>query len=207
MIIKVCGITRQEDVESCLALGVDWLGFIFHPSSPRFISPQAAARLRTGKAKRVGVCVKQSLEEINALMDQAGLDLVQLHGDQSEETCRRLGSDRVIKVFWPERFAGRKGFEAELSRFTGAASTFLFDAGRTGGGSGAPISAAWLGQLVSPRPWLLAGGLGPDTIRMLLRACRPQGVDLNTGVEASPGLKDDSKLKQTLEAIKGVHHA
>ena len=207
MIIKVCGITRQEDVESCLALGVDWLGFIFHPSSPRCVSPEAAARLQTGKAKRVGVCVSQTLEEIEHLMDRARLDLVQLHGDQPVETCRRLGPDRVIKVFWPERFVDKEGFEAELSRFEAAASTFLFDAGRKGGGSGEPIIAAWLGKLISPRPWLLAGGLGPETIRMLLGACRPQGVDLNSGIEAAPGLKEHSKLKQTLEAIKGVHHA
>ena len=207
MIIKVCGITRQEDVDACLALGVDWLGFIFHPSSPRSISPEAAAGMRTGKAKRVGVCVTQQAEEIEDLMALAGLDLVQLHGGQSAACCERLGPDRVIKVFWPERFAEREELQSELIRFAPAAGAYLFDSGLTGGGRGQAISAPWLGSVSSPRPWLLAGGLGPDNIRDLLGACRPQGLDLNSGVESAPGCKDQLKLKQTLAAIKGVYHA
>ncbi len=231
--IKVCGITRREDARLCAEAGADLLGFIFHPGSPRFVRPDFPASLGPddlGQARKVGVFVRQSAEEVCHVMDEAGLDYAQLHGGQGPEFCRAVGPERVIKVFWPERCASLAELEADMARFPDCA-LFLLDAGTSGGGHGRNLDCAALADLHSPRPWLLAGGLGPDNLIQAIQACAPAkvenaramngqrvgrapgdganaagaslaGIDLNSGLESAPGVKDSEKVRTAIAACR-----
>ena len=203
MRIKVCGLTRQEDVNACRELGAHWAGFIFHPDSRRSIPPERAAALETGNLLRVGVFVRQEPEEVLAVARECRLDLLQLHGDQDPDFCRRVGPERVIKVLWPQRCASREDLQRELDCYAPCCVWFLLDAGKSGGGHGVRIQAPWLNNgLRFQRPWILAGGLGPESVGAGLTLL-PDGVDLNSGVEAAPGIKDRRALGQTISGIQG----
>jgi phosphoribosylanthranilate isomerase len=205
--LKVCGLTRAEDVRLCLELGVRFTGFIFAPASPRRLSPEAARALPRGGAARVGVFAGQEAAEVERILAVARLDYAQLHGGEAEDFCRALGPDRVIKTIWPERLArGAAPFrledlEAECARFAPVCSFFLLDAGLGGGGSGTALAWEALKGFVPPRPWLLAGGLGPDNLPLALAACAPWALDCNSGVEDAPGRKNEKKLRAAAAAL------
>ncbi|MDR2935155.1 MAG: phosphoribosylanthranilate isomerase [Candidatus Adiutrix sp.] len=202
--LKVCGLTRAEDALMCAELGVDWLGFIFHPASPRRVEPGPVAAFETGAARRVGVFVDQSPAEVNHIMAEARLDLAQLHGDQSREFCQAVGPERVIKVFWPQRCASPEELGRGMAGFSEAAAFFLLEAGTSGGGHGRPLDLGrWTG-LAPPRPWLLAGGLEAASAGTV--AARPPagllGFDFNSRVEIAPGLKDRRLVAAAVEAVR-----
>ena len=204
-LIKVCGLTRQEDADVCVRLKANLTGFIFHPASPRNITPEAAAAIDTGAAMRVGVFLDQSPSEIRAVMDKANLFLAQLHGGQDEEFCQEIGRRKVMKVFWPERYAGIRELEQDMERFAPFARFYLLDAGKSGGGHGKSLDFSFLGNLHSQKSWFLAGGLGPDNLPLALSQCSPCGVDLNSGVESAPGIKDPEKLRQAFSKLCVKH--
>lgn len=199
--VKICGLTRAGDVALCEEVGADWLGFIFHPPSPRCVSAEFVAGLPRGRALRVGVFVRKDVDEVLRVMDRAGLDLAQLHGDQNQAFCRAIGPQRAVKVFWPQRFANLAELEAALQGFGECCRAVLLDAGTNGGGHGQSLDFALLANVRVPRPWLLAGGLGPENIQTALRQCSPNGLDFNSGVEDAPGLKSRDKLRQALDLL------
>lgn len=202
MLIKVCGLTRAEDVALCEKLGVDWTGFIFHPASPRNVAvPQVAAFAR-GRALRVGVFVNQSADRVGEIMDLAGLDLAQLHGGQDQAFCRAVGPGRVVKVFWPQRYSRLDDLLRDVEAHAPFCRAVLLDAGTGGGGHGRSLDFDWLAGLRPPLPWFLAGGLGPENFRDALSRCMPDGVDLNSGVEDAPGLKSRTRLASVLRMVK-----
>ncbi len=227
LLVKVCGMTREQDALLCAELGADLLGFIFHPGSPRNTTPEFPARLdfpRLGLpgVRKVGVFVDQKPMEALGIMAAGRLDLAQLHGGQTESFCavlaERMGPGRIIKVFWPEKASSLEAFQAELDRYAPYCGLMLVDAGPGGGGHGRVIGsridseggskgAEILAQARFPRPWLLAGGLCPDNIPDLLSQFRPDGLDLNSGVEAAPGLKDEQLLRAAFAAIKAARAA
>ncbi len=203
-IIKICGLTRGEDAAFCAEAGADWLGFIFHPQSPRHIAPEAAAEIDTGRAKRVGVFVNQSPDEIEAAMRAAKLDLAQLHGAQSANFCRAVGPARVVKTLWPQAYENASDLERERESFAEAAAYFLYDAGKSGGGHGRPFSPELLGGH-SPLPFLIAGGLTAERAQSLMETGLPAGwagFDFNSGVEQSPGLKDKSLVRNAITTLR-----
>jgi phosphoribosylanthranilate isomerase len=176
-------------------------GFIFVPSSPRCVSPDAAARLPRGRAARVGVFGGQRAEEVLRIIEIADLDYAQLHGGEDEAFCRTVGRERVIKVLWPQSLdeaggeSGRlAGLERQCRRFAPVCAFFLLDAGQQGGGSGLSLPWAELRGFNPPRPWLLAGGLGPENLPRAAAACSPWAFDCNSGVEEAPGVKSAAKL-------------
>ena len=202
MLVKICGLTRQADVDAALKLGANFLGFIFHDKSPRNITPEAAARLDTGPlVKRVGVFVRQDADEILDIMAKARLDVAQLHGEQSVESARRVGFYQVMRVLWPRRFATLDALAAEMDKHAEACCWYLLDAGSSGGGSGEHLDWAELARLQAPHPWLLAGGLGPDNLARALTLCRPDGVDINSGIEDAPGVKNADRMRQAFAAL------
>lgn len=201
--LKVCGLTRPEDVALCQELGVGYTGFIMAGESPRRITPAAVAAMPQGGAKRVGVFTTGDIREITAAMKTAGLAYAQLHGGQDVEACRALGPEHVIKVFWPERHDARALQEA-MERFAPVCAFFLFDAGTGGGGSGRAFAWEQLAALTIPRPWFLAGGIGPENARKALAACSPDVLDVNSGVESAPGIKDAQKLRQVCTIIRNI---
>lgn len=202
--VKVCGMTRQADADMCIRHGAGMLGFIFHPASPRNIAPEDAAAIRTPGVVRVGVFVSQGVGEVQDIMARAGLDIAQLAGDHDRAACMAIGPERVMRVFRPEVHARRAGLEAELAAFDGAMALALLDAGTAGGGHGRTLDFAGLAGLRSPTPWLLAGGLSPQTLPAALEQCTPDGVDLNSGVESAPGRKDEVLVGQALALLRGA---
>ncbi|MHC1699576.1 MAG: phosphoribosylanthranilate isomerase [Humidesulfovibrio sp.] len=223
LLVKICGLTREEDALLCAELGADLLGFIFHPGSPRNTTPEFPARLRTPGARKVGVFVGQNPMEALGLMAAGRLDLAQLHGGQTESFCSalaaRMGPERIIKVFWPEQAASLEAFQAELDRYAPYCGMMLVDAGAGGGGHGRTIGSQGGGQggeilarAKFPRPWLLAGGLGPDNVADVLSRFQPlgnppSGLDLNSGVESAPGTKDETRLRAAFAAIDAIRRA
>lgn len=200
---KVCGLTRAEDVTACLDAGAAMTGFIFAAKSPRRISPEAARTLPAGDALRVGVFVEQTPDEVLRIMDAAGLDLAQLHGGQDAAFCRAVGPDRVIKALWPEKLGSPRAVGEEMDRFAPVCRFFLLDAGTSGGGHGRAMDFSLAAGLKSPRPWLLAGGLGPANLEAALNAAAPDGVDLNSGLETAPGVKDHAAIARAAAILAG----
>ena len=211
--VKVCGLTRQQDVRLCLDLGVDFTGFIFAENSPRRVSPETAAAFPSGHALRVGVFAGQPLETVTRIMRDVRLDFAQLHGDEDPAFCRAVGPERVIKVLWPERLlreAPAPGgpaclgdrLERECRRFADACACFLLDAGSGGGGSGRELNGSALSGFNPPRPWLMAGGVGPANAAAIAAACAPYGLDCNSALESGPGVKDQAKLQALMAALQ-----
>ena len=203
---KICGLTRAEDAALCHSLGADCIGCIFVPASPRFITPQRAALLPDGPALRTGVFAGTDLDEVRAIARLARLDLLQVHGGEDPAFCRALGPERVIKTLWPEKLTPEE-LDRELDRFAPVCAYFLLDAGTSGGGSGNSLKTDTLRRIRPPRPWLLAGGLGPDNLRSALAAFEPGagpiGVDLNSALESAPGIKDHELVRRALTLVKG----
>ncbi|MGE9985900.1 phosphoribosylanthranilate isomerase [Desulfovibrio sp. SGI.169] len=201
MLIKICGLTRQEDVDEAARLGADFCGFVFHSGSPRHIAPEQAARLKSGSMRRVGVFVEQEADEILRVMREARLDFAQLHGGQSVACARAVGAERVIRAIWPHRHPHRAQLHAELQRHADACACFLLDAGVAGGGSGRRLDWRKLGEFKAPAPWLLVGGLTADNVRQALSQCAPDGVDFNSGIEDAPGQKNACEMAAAVAAV------
>jgi len=202
VLIKVCGMTRPEQAEAIDAMGADFLGFVFAAKSPRRVTASHVASIAAGKARRVGVFVEQDAETVKRIMDEAKLDLAQLHGGQDQAFCRAVGPSRVIKVFWPESRASRQALEQDMAGFGDLCAFMLLDAGASGGGHGKSLDFAALAGLNAPRPWLLAGGLTPENAALALGEAHAAGVDLNSGVEISPGVKDMVKVRHILHTLR-----
>lgn len=201
MRLKVCGITREEDAQRAAQLGYQYCGFIFHPDSPRHVTMEQAAAIDSGPLLRVGVFVQQGPVEIRAIMREARLHLAQLHGEQTAEEALAIGADQVIRVLWPERYATVEALEADASHQPCA--FFLLDGGEEGGGGGLPLTWERLRTLRLPKGFFLAGGLGPHNVAEALEHCSPAGMDLNSGVESAPGIKDHNKMAAVAATLRG----
>jgi phosphoribosylanthranilate isomerase len=207
--VKICGITRAEDADLAAELGASALGFVFWPGSARYISQESAraiVRRHAGKVKSVGVFVDQSPEEVTHIMDTVGLDVAQLHGGESPEYCRDIvrrslpkpgGRRQVIKAIGLQ-----DGEPAVLDAFD-PEMLILIDAHDPSryGGTGRTVDWNAARQIAASRKTILAGGLNPENITRAVAAVRPYGVDVSSGVEAAPGVKDASRLKRFFEAL------
>ncbi|MEN9870123.1 MAG: N-(5-phosphoribosyl) anthranilate isomerase [Cyanobacteriota bacterium] len=207
MRVKICGITQIEQGKAIVELGADSIGFICVPESPRYISAdrlRAIADTLPSKTVKVGVFANHGLTEIVAVVQQAHLSAVQLHGAESPEFCRQLrqairSEIELIKAFRLKSAASL----AETSAYLICVDTLLLDAYHPQilGGTGHTIDWQDLVQFKPAIPWLLAGGLTPDNISEALSRLQPNGIDLSSGVERSPGDKDLVKVAQLFEAI------
>ncbi len=205
--VKVCGLTHPDDAALAVALGARAIGLNFFPGSPRCVPParaaEIAARVR-GRALVVGVFVNQPAAEIAAIDAQVGLDRVQLHGDESAAEGERWGG-RLLRAV---RFGGEPAGAVELATLAAqrGAAAFLFDVYRAGtyGGTGESWDWSTLARLPLPRPYYVAGGLRPGNARQALLASGADGVDVCSGVEASPGRKDPRRLEQLLSEVLDV---
>lgn len=201
--IKVCGIRDPDEARYLDALGVDWIGFNFHPGSSRFIPAEAAAPIigSLRSAVPVGVFVDAPVEAVLRIIAVTGIRAVQLHGSEDMEYVRRMPIP-VIKAIPHDRLADAGGMHAATSPL----AYFLVDtqAGAGGfGGSGKTFDWSLLARHPLPLPYFLAGGLGPHNLAAALRACSPFAVDLNSKVETAPGRKDLDKVKACLDIVRG----
>ncbi|MEA3251996.1 MAG: phosphoribosylanthranilate isomerase [Pseudomonadota bacterium] len=194
--IKICGLTREADIDAAVAAGADALGFVLWPGSERAIDPdrlaQLAARVPAFVA-RVGLFVDQDPEFVNRCAPY--LDLIQFHGDESPETCRQ--APRA----WIKALRMREGLDlhaaAEAYR---EARALLLDAYRPGvpGGTGEVFDWSRIPASLA-KPVILAGGLTPDNVGEAVRRVRPFAVDVSGGIEAARGIKDPAKLRAFIE--------
>lgn len=203
MLVKVCGLTKEMQVQELVTLGVDLVGFIFYEPSPRYIKPEEVQAIKgTGVlGKKVGVIVDKSVEETFELASKAELSFLQLHGNQSVDFCKQLSSFSLFKVFWPEKYSDWKLLKRDLDLFLPWVKYFLFDAGKDLGGHGRSIQRGEWVELLKDYPIILAGGIGEHNLEEILKL-NPLGIDLNSLVEKKPGDKDLAKIKRIIQKIK-----
>jgi len=202
--VKICGVTRVEDARMAWAAGADALGLNFYARSPRYVTPEQAAalaRTRPGLGAVVGVFVNESPEVIRARVRDCGLTAVQLHGDEPPEACAGHGVP-VIKAL-----RVRTAEDVERARMyvgAGDVTTLLLDGAAPGyGGGGVGFDWSLVARLADVgTPVLVAGGLHPGNVLEAVRATRPYGVDVASGVESSPGIKDADAVRAFLRAAK-----
>ena len=200
MNVKVCGIRRLDDALVAVDSGAWALGFIFHRASPRYIDPEDAARIierLPGEVLTVGVFVDYPIDELNDVVRQAGLSAAQLHGAESPEYAREVEASTIIKAF-------RVGEEFDVARLEPYQDcNFLLDTYRPGqaGGTGETFDWEIARRVGEKAPVILAGGLGPDNVREAIRVARPQAVDVSSGVELAPGVKDPAAIRRLFEAV------
>jgi phosphoribosylanthranilate isomerase len=198
--VKICGIRRMEDAVLAADLGAWGVGFVFWPGSPRFIDPFRAKKICASLPPwvvPVGVFVDQPDDYVSAVASLVQLGAVQLHGNESLETVERL-PHRVIKsVAVTENFD-----ETTVDRFPRRAGVLLdaHDPNRRGG-TGKTIDWTRAAAAARRRKVLLAGGLCPENVRAAVEAVRPFGIDVSSGVEASPGVKDHDRMRALFAAV------
>lgn len=204
--VKVCGITRAEDARALDELGVDYLGFNFWPGSKRFITPEAAAPIIASlrRAEPVGVFVDHAPEEIARIVALTGIRAAQLHGSEGWDVVARVGIP-VIKAVPQTRIGDWGGLRPEwtLRSAPERPRQFLVDtaAGGSFGGTGAAFDWSLLEGAALPRPFFLAGGIGPANLAEAVRVARPFAVDLNSKVETAPGVKDVEAVRRCLAIL------
>jgi phosphoribosylanthranilate isomerase len=203
--VKICGITQPQQGQTIAALGADALGFICVPRSPRYVTPDRICEIIDALSMvcdRVGVFMDADLEQMIQIVKQTGLNHVQLHGSESVEDCDRLRQTlpdvKLIKAF---RIRSR----SDLDRTQAYQNDWLLlDAyhPEMGGGTGQVLDWQALQAFRPKLPWFLAGGLTPDNVQRALTLLQPDGIDLSSGVEQSPGHKDLEKVTHLLEQVR-----
>ena len=200
--VKICGITSFNDAIMAANYGASALGFIFYEKSPRYINPKI---LKTwisnvpSSVKKVGVFVNKDVDKVNKIAEELNLDMVQLHGDESPEYCNQMIKP-VIKVFR----VNNKFDSIMLNNYQVA--TFLFDTynKENHGGTGESFDWQSILQLNTEIPVILSGGLNADNVLEGIEVVKPSAVDVNSGVEAAPGKKDEEKIKNLFTILKNT---
>lgn len=202
--VKVCGLTREEDVALACELGASYVGFNFAAASPRRVTVESAARLSAAAPPgvlRVGVFVSEDEGFLREAVEAAGLDLVQLHRKLRDEDLERPCAP-VIAVLR----VGREGATLPDPRALERCHAILFDTLDAGRAGGTGVAFDW--SLVAGRRWglpvFLAGGLRPENVAEAVRRVRPAAVDVASGVESGPGVKDPAKMRAFFEAVRGA---
>ena len=194
MLVKICGITRLEDAEAAVALGAGALGFVFWPKSPRYVDPERARAIVAALPPfiaTVGVFVDQPPRLVNGVAARVGLSAVQLHGDEPVDVLEAI--DRpVVKALGLSQSMRTEDAEAWPARVR-----LLIDAHDPDrrGGTGQTVDWDRAAAIARRRPVLLAGGLQADNVAGAIRTVRPFGIDVSSGVESSPGVKDHARLR------------
>lgn len=211
--IKICGITRIDDAHYAAELGADFLGFVFVPNSPRYIDPKRAAKIIAqvqwsgGKGTRhdgrpvesqplhcVGVFRDATVEEMRRVTAIAGNEYVQMHGSEPDEAVREIGKPVIKGVPVGDT----------VPVVATSAEWLLFDThdAQRGGGTGRTFDWSLLTRVSRTKPFFLAGGITPDNVEEAIRAVRPDGIDIASGVESAPGVKDHAKLRKLFDKVR-----
>jgi phosphoribosylanthranilate isomerase len=201
MKVKICGVTRKVDAEAAVRLGADAIGFNFWPRSKRYLPPAVARAIVAGLPPHVtafGVFVDPTRDELLGALDVSRVGVAQLHGDEPPALCLGLPVPvvKAVRVKDSHSLAALASYEV---------SAFLLDSASPGyGGSGAAFDWSVAAEAARVVPVWLAGGLTPENVAEAVRTVRPLGVDVASGVEASPGVKDQQKLERFIAAAKAA---
>lgn len=201
--IKICGLTRKEDLLDAIGAGADAVGLVFYKPSPRFVNLAKArelARWVPPQVCLVGLFVNAPAEEVRTVLNAVPLDLLQFHGDADYETeayCRQFGKPYLKAA----RMAPGFDLLEYASRYP-SAQALLLDAFVEGYGGGGKTFDWSLIPKSLPLPIVLSGGLDPDNVTAAVRAVRPAGVDVSSGVEKDKGIKDAARITAFIAGVK-----
>lgn len=210
--IKICGLTTEEAVTACLDAGVDMIGFVFFPKSPRNVSIERARDLAAaarGRAAVVALAVNPTDEAIQAIAEGLRPDLIQLHGQEDLARCAAIKAMtgtpimKAVSIASPADVATARAFACGVDRL-------LFDAkppadpAALPGGNGLTFDWRLVADLDPPLDFMLSGGLDPSTVGAAVRLVRPLAVDVSSGVEARPGLKDPARIAAFVESARAA---
>ena len=201
--VKICGITNAPDAIAAAEAGADVVGFVFHEQSPRFVSIEAAAEITRDLPPhllKAGVFVNAPEDFVARAIQQCGLNLLQFHGDETPDYCIQFGplSIKAFRIRNGDSLEVLKDFKTEA---------FLLDAYSPSQRGGTGETFNWKLAVEAQkfgRPIFLAGGLRPENVAEAVRQVRPYGVDVSSGVEKAPRMKDHGKIKAFLEAAKAA---
>ena len=207
--VKICGLSRPDDVAFAVDAGADYVGFVFFPKSPRHVPAEGVGELAgaAGPAATVALLVNPEDREIEAILKQVSFGMIQLHGTESPERVRDVRERFAVRVMKAVGVRDRQDLES-IEDHSEAADQLLIDAKAAPGAvlpGGTGIRFDW--SLIRNRnwrcPWMLAGGLDSGNVADAIRETGAGQVDVSTGVESAPGRKDRTRIKQFIDAAKG----
>src|SRR3989338_3056864 len=200
--VKICGITNYEDAAHAAILGADYIGFNFYELSPRHVDESEVKKF-IGKlpknVKKVGVFVNQNLDKVKKIVKALDLDLIQLHGDETQDYCSKLKAEtkkHIIKAF---RIRSKEDIK-KISNYN--VDFLMFDAYKEEMFGGTRKTFDWKIINGVNKPFFLSGGLNPKNVKEAIRTAKPYAVDAASGVEANPRKKDYKKMEKFIEAAK-----
>lgn len=202
--IKVCGLTVAEQAKACAELGADAIGLVFYPKSPRNVSLEQAAAITSALPKHVaavGVFVNPDVNFLHQAIEQCGLSVAQLHGNETPDFVAELRESaraRIIKAL----FTGKPPDLNDAPKYDVDGYLVECGKGRLPGGNAMTWNWAIAEQFARSYPLVLAGGLTPANVTQAIKACLPDGVDASSGLEAGPGIKDLKKVKTFIEQVR-----
>lgn len=199
--VKICGVTTPEQAFAAAAAGADAIGLVFHPPSRRYVEPAQAAAIAATLppfVTTVGLFVDPEASQVDSVLQVVGLDCLQFHGDELEAFCSGFGRPYLKAVAMKDGQDPRPAMDAHP-----AAQGFLLDSHGNGRSGGSGHRFDWRSVPgAMERPWLLAGGLDADSVREALERLRPYGVDVSSGVESAPGIKDARLMRAFVRAVR-----
>jgi phosphoribosylanthranilate isomerase len=212
--IKICGLKTEEAVDHAVALGATHVGFIFFAKSPRHIEPGDAGRLADrvrGRAKIVSVSVDADSDDLDEIVDLIRPDILQLHGKETPEHVLNIRATRGLPVMKALSISGADDLR-KIESYEGIADRFLFDAkapknSELPGGNGVSFDWRLLSTLDDRVDYMLSGGLNKDNLAEALAVARPTGIDVSSGVESSPGVKDLKMMEEFFDAVRRARQA
>ena len=194
MLLKICGITRPEDMTAAEQAGAAYTGMILVPGTPRFVPREwIPVLMAAARCKKVFVVRDMPLSELNALISAFRPDAVQLHGNESADYARAVTGAEVWKAF---------NLNSEAALAEAEAFPCSIVVADSGGGTGRPCRWDLAVRLASVRPVFLGGGINPDNVRDAVAQVRPAGIDVSSGVESAPGVKDRNLIQKLAERIQ-----
>lgn len=201
--VKICGITRREDLDYAARQGADAVGLVFQPSSPRCLSAEAARSLLAGRPPFLSIAavfMDAPADAVHHLLNRAAVDCLQFHGSETADYCSAFGRPYVKAV----PLASVRDLQAYAKRYPGAGA-FLLDSNKAGSRGGTGKRFDWSAPLQgADLPLVLAGGLTADNVAEGIARFRPLAVDVASGVESAYGVKDKKKIDAFLDAVRGA---
>ena len=203
--VKICGLSETETLKAAIDAGADFIGFVFYPSSSRFVSIETAAdlaKLVPPTVKKVGLVVDATDQELLQITQDVELDILQLHGDETPQRVEEIAGLTALPIMKAIRVRSEADLE-NVSDYETVADWLLFDnkCETAPGGTGESFDWGLLAGRSFSKPWMLSGGLTSENVSDALKLS-PDAVDVSSGVESAKGVKDADKIKAFIEAVK-----
>lgn len=208
-LVKICGLKTPETVDAAVKAGVNFIGFVFYPPSPRAITPKEAAELigtLPEDVKAVGLFANPTDNDIKKTLEETPLDMLQLHGEETPERLRELRNQFSLPIIKAFPIASKADLDP-IADYTPHCDWLLFDTKSESsipGGTGKSFDWNLLKEMQFDRPWMLSGGLNSINVTKALSILTPRAVDVSSGVESQRGVKDAGKIKEFIKTVKNI---